>query len=274
MDIRARRIYYRDDPNAPQPNSVVPSATVIVVNDDGAILLIRRTDNGNLARLGGGMDLGGPITQAARREVRARRASAQRDPRSAAHDVAVVIQVETPQVPCAVDRVKPGVDEHWGASKLGRASAPLLRPGIAVRRCASEWRPYDMQPANRQDLGDKVLADRRESPLSGCQPGEGSVFIRVRLAGAELGQASAHDVGSRNPRRVTPAIAGVEVSIAHVHRDQDPCDRDERQQELCRLRAGFRFRKGPARCAMIGSSVCGTTVEVCAMGSHQCCSFG
>jgi len=67
--MSARRIDYLDDPNAPAPNSVVPSANVIVVNDDGMILLIRRTDNGNLALPGGGMDLGESITQAAVREV-------------------------------------------------------------------------------------------------------------------------------------------------------------------------------------------------------------
>jgi ADP-ribose pyrophosphatase YjhB (NUDIX family) len=66
----ARRIDYLDDPNAPAPTSVVPSANVVVVNDDGAILLIRRTDNGNLALPGGGMDLGESITQAAVREVK------------------------------------------------------------------------------------------------------------------------------------------------------------------------------------------------------------
>jgi len=68
--MSARRIDYLDDPNAPAPNSVVPSANVIVVNDDGTILLIRRTDNGNLALPGGGMDLGESITQAAVREVK------------------------------------------------------------------------------------------------------------------------------------------------------------------------------------------------------------
>jgi ADP-ribose pyrophosphatase YjhB (NUDIX family) len=68
--MSARRIDYLDDPNAPAPNSVVPSASVIVVNDDGMILLIRRTDNGNLALPGGGMDLGETITHAAVREVK------------------------------------------------------------------------------------------------------------------------------------------------------------------------------------------------------------
>lgn len=65
-----RRVDYLDDPNAPAPTSVVPSANVVVVGDDGRILLIRRTDNGNLALPGGGMDLGESITDAATRETR------------------------------------------------------------------------------------------------------------------------------------------------------------------------------------------------------------
>jgi ADP-ribose pyrophosphatase YjhB (NUDIX family) len=68
--MSARRIDYLDDPDAPAPTTVVPSANVIVVNDDGAILLIRRTDNGNLALPGGGMDLGESITDTAVREVK------------------------------------------------------------------------------------------------------------------------------------------------------------------------------------------------------------
>jgi 8-oxo-dGTP pyrophosphatase MutT (NUDIX family) len=63
------RIDYLDDPNAPTANSLVPSANVIVVNGDGAILMIRRTDNGNWAVPGGGMDLGESITEAAVRET-------------------------------------------------------------------------------------------------------------------------------------------------------------------------------------------------------------
>jgi 8-oxo-dGTP pyrophosphatase MutT (NUDIX family) len=64
------RIDYLDDPDAPPANSVVPSANVVVVNDEGQILLIRRSDNGNIALPGGGMDLGESITQAAVREVK------------------------------------------------------------------------------------------------------------------------------------------------------------------------------------------------------------
>ena len=41
--------YYYDSPEAPQANSLVPAVNVVVVNDAGEILLVRRTDNGNWA---------------------------------------------------------------------------------------------------------------------------------------------------------------------------------------------------------------------------------
>ncbi|HEY2076804.1 MAG TPA: NUDIX domain-containing protein [Streptosporangiaceae bacterium] len=63
------RIDYLNDPNAPSANSVVPAANVIVANDKGEILMIRRTDNGNWAVPGGGMDLGESITDTAVRET-------------------------------------------------------------------------------------------------------------------------------------------------------------------------------------------------------------
>jgi ADP-ribose pyrophosphatase YjhB (NUDIX family) len=66
----SRRIDYYDDPAAPQANSMVPSVNVVVVNDAGEILLIRRSDNGNWAVPGGAIDLGESLTQAAARETR------------------------------------------------------------------------------------------------------------------------------------------------------------------------------------------------------------
>jgi 8-oxo-dGTP pyrophosphatase MutT (NUDIX family) len=63
------RTDYLDDPAAPKATSVVPSANVIVVNDQGEILMIRRTDNGNWAVPGGGVDLGESITETAVRET-------------------------------------------------------------------------------------------------------------------------------------------------------------------------------------------------------------
>ena len=64
-----RRIDYLDDPNAPAPNSLVPSANAIVTNDAGKILLICRTDNGNWSLPGGAMDLGESLGHTAIRET-------------------------------------------------------------------------------------------------------------------------------------------------------------------------------------------------------------
>jgi ADP-ribose pyrophosphatase YjhB (NUDIX family) len=65
----ARRIDYHDDPAAPPANSMVPSVNVVVADDDGRILLICRTDNGNWALPGGAVDLGESVPQAAVRET-------------------------------------------------------------------------------------------------------------------------------------------------------------------------------------------------------------
>jgi 8-oxo-dGTP pyrophosphatase MutT (NUDIX family) len=64
------RIDYYDDPAAPAATSVVPSANVVVVNDDGALLVIHRSDNDNWALPGGAMDLGESLVTTAVREVK------------------------------------------------------------------------------------------------------------------------------------------------------------------------------------------------------------
>lgn len=63
------RIDYFDDPRAPSPNSLVPSANAVVTDGEGRILMIRRSDNGNWAVPGGAMDLGESIVQTAVRET-------------------------------------------------------------------------------------------------------------------------------------------------------------------------------------------------------------
>lgn len=65
-----RRIDYHDDPHAPKANSMVPSVNVVVVNEAGEILLIRRSDNDNWALPGGAVDLGESVAQAAVRETK------------------------------------------------------------------------------------------------------------------------------------------------------------------------------------------------------------
>ena len=67
--MSTQRIDYYDSPEAPKANSLVPAVNVVVVNDAGEILLIRRTDNGNWALPGGAVDLGESVAQAAVRET-------------------------------------------------------------------------------------------------------------------------------------------------------------------------------------------------------------
>ena len=64
-----RRIDFYDDPSRPPANSVGPSANGGVVTYDGAILLIRRSDNDNWALPGGGMDLGESLPDTGVRET-------------------------------------------------------------------------------------------------------------------------------------------------------------------------------------------------------------
>jgi 8-oxo-dGTP pyrophosphatase MutT (NUDIX family) len=64
----ARKDYY-NDPHAPAPNSIVAAASAIVTNDDGEILVHRRTDNDLWALPGGGMEFGESIADTVVREV-------------------------------------------------------------------------------------------------------------------------------------------------------------------------------------------------------------
>ncbi|WP_030398637.1 NUDIX hydrolase [Kitasatospora purpeofusca] len=61
---------YEDDPHAPKANSLVPAASVVVVDDEGRVLLQRRTDNGMWALPGGKMDLGESLAGCGIRETR------------------------------------------------------------------------------------------------------------------------------------------------------------------------------------------------------------
>ena len=63
------RTEYFDDPDAPTPNSLVPATTVYVEDDQGRVLMIRRSDNGLWSLPGGAMELGESITDCAERET-------------------------------------------------------------------------------------------------------------------------------------------------------------------------------------------------------------
>src|SRR5215475_5051588 len=64
-----RRIDYYDDPAAPEPNSLVPAVVALVAREDGAVLLIRRTDNGSWALPGGAVEMNESVAEAAVRET-------------------------------------------------------------------------------------------------------------------------------------------------------------------------------------------------------------
>jgi ADP-ribose pyrophosphatase YjhB (NUDIX family) len=64
------RVEYFDDPDAPRANSLVVAVTAVVVNDQGELLLQKRTDNDLWGLPGGAMNLGESIGQAVVREVK------------------------------------------------------------------------------------------------------------------------------------------------------------------------------------------------------------
>jgi ADP-ribose pyrophosphatase YjhB (NUDIX family) len=65
----ARREYY-NDPKAPAPNSLVVATSAVVTDDNGRILLQRRTDSGNWALPGGGMEITESLAESVIREVK------------------------------------------------------------------------------------------------------------------------------------------------------------------------------------------------------------
>ena len=64
------RIEHFNDPTAPTANSIVVAVTAFVRNDQGQVLLIRRTDNELWALPGGGQDFGEYIAETVVRETR------------------------------------------------------------------------------------------------------------------------------------------------------------------------------------------------------------
>jgi ADP-ribose pyrophosphatase YjhB (NUDIX family) len=67
---RVRRVEHLNDPSAPAANRLVPAASAIVVDQDGRILLHRRTDNELWSIPGGGMEVGERIAATVVREVK------------------------------------------------------------------------------------------------------------------------------------------------------------------------------------------------------------
>lgn len=64
------RTDYFHDPAAPPANSVKVAVSAVVQDNQGRILLIRRSDNGKYSIPGGGLEAGETVAQAVVREVR------------------------------------------------------------------------------------------------------------------------------------------------------------------------------------------------------------
>ena len=63
------RVDYLNDPNAPKANSIAVAVSAFIQDDEGRILMIRRTDNDLYSIPGGQLELGETLSQAAVREV-------------------------------------------------------------------------------------------------------------------------------------------------------------------------------------------------------------
>jgi ADP-ribose pyrophosphatase YjhB (NUDIX family) len=61
---------YLHDPDAPEPNSLVVATSAVVTDGQGRVLLQCRTDSGNWALPGGGMEIDESLTDSVIREVK------------------------------------------------------------------------------------------------------------------------------------------------------------------------------------------------------------
>jgi ADP-ribose pyrophosphatase YjhB (NUDIX family) len=64
------RVDYLNDPDAPNANSIAVAVSAFIQDDDGRILMIRRTDNRLYSIPGGQVEPGETLTEAAVREAR------------------------------------------------------------------------------------------------------------------------------------------------------------------------------------------------------------
>jgi ADP-ribose pyrophosphatase YjhB (NUDIX family) len=71
VEVRvSKRVDYYHDAEAPTANSLVVGSSAVVMDDEGRILLQRRSDSGNWALPGGAMDIGETFAESVVREVK------------------------------------------------------------------------------------------------------------------------------------------------------------------------------------------------------------
>ena len=167
-----KRIDYYDSPDAPKANSLVPAVNVVVVNDAGEILLIRRTDNGNWALPGGAVDLGESVAQAAVRETLEESGiecaitgivGIYSDPR---HVIRYTSNGEARQEFSIVLTARPPAERtaHTKQRVKRRPVGPAVR-APRVRDGPIDAHPHQRLPCTQRDTGDHLVPhDRRDRP--------------------------------------------------------------------------------------------------------------
>src|SRR6185437_5899568 len=159
-----RRIDYYDDPEAPAANSLVPSANVVVTNDAGQVLMIKRSDNDNWAVPGGAMELGESLVQAAVRETREKLASSAR---SLASSASIPIRSTSFSTPVT--------------GKFGRSFRSSLLPGRSGER--------RRRAARAPKFAGKILRSWPTAPWTGLC-GCGSTISLTRLVALIWGEVT------------------------------------------------------------------------------------
>ncbi|MEV4179693.1 NUDIX domain-containing protein [Nonomuraea sp. NPDC049709] len=150
--MKRRRIDYWRDPHAPHPTSRKASASVFVMNGDGKLLLLRRTDNDLWTIPTGGVKKGETVADAGVRECR----------EETGIEIAITGLVgvfSTPDHVIAyihddeVDEVRQPINVCLRAQVLGGTLQPAPKESREVRWVEpSELDSYDIQPAIRRRI--------------------------------------------------------------------------------------------------------------------------
>ncbi len=185
---------YVHDPDAPEPNSLVVAASAVVVNDQGEILLHRRSDNAKWSVPGGAMELGESIAQAVVREVKEETGLDVEIERLVGiySDPGYVVAYSDGEVRqqfsiCFACRVVGGAmatsDESLEVKFFPPEQIPELEMGEAIRLRVGHYLERRDQP---------VIDDRADAPSSGSKTGSSqrSVGMRYAPGGAGRGRRS------------------------------------------------------------------------------------
>jgi len=157
LRVIARHADCHDDPDAPEVNSRVPSVNVVVADDNGRVLMIRRRENGNWALPGGGINLGESLPEAGVRET--------------AEETGVTCEI-TGIVGTYADPKHVILYTSNGEATLGVLHCPGRSAGL--RGAGYERRSVDVRWVSHEDLltlhMDHSMRMRVEHDLSGVGP--------------------------------------------------------------------------------------------------------